>query len=128
MDREGLVLKLVTAVAAVLVGIIGWPIITGRHDRYYKTAFRDPFYRKWLRPPDDVRPGPTDTKGAHHRRSLLLPRRGYMLVCQRFPEIVDPVRLAGGLDIVINCPYFRAGIGIFDHEEIIRGEAAALAC
>jgi len=41
-------------------------------------------------------------------------------VRQRLPEIIDPVRLAGGHDIVIYGAHFGAGIGIFDHVAIIR--------
>ena len=39
------------------------------------------------------------------------------IVRQRFPEIVDPVRLAGGHDVVIDGPHFRAGVGVFDESE-----------
>jgi hypothetical protein len=50
MEIDGdLVFKIVTTVAAILFGITGWLLITGRHNRYYKRALRDPYYKKWLR-------------------------------------------------------------------------------
>jgi len=53
MEVQGdLVVKIVMAVAAVLIGISGWLIITGRYDRYNKRVFRDPLYKKWLKPSD----------------------------------------------------------------------------
>jgi len=54
--QGGLLVKIISTVAAVLCGITGWLIMTGRHDRYYKAWVRDPFYKKWLSPPHDGPP------------------------------------------------------------------------
>jgi TATA-box binding protein (TBP) (component of TFIID and TFIIIB) len=57
----GLVFKIVTTAAAILIGITGWLIITGGHNRYYKRALRDPYYKKWLRPAVDQNDKSTKT-------------------------------------------------------------------
>ena len=36
---------------------------------------------------------------------------------QRLPEIVDPIRLPGGHDVVIHRPDFRGGLPVFDQSK-----------
>src|SRR5439155_9352225 len=36
------------------------------------------------------------------------------IVRQCFPEIIDPIRVAGGHDVVINRPHLGIGVGVFD--------------
>jgi hypothetical protein len=48
--QDGLFFKIVWTVAAVLIAITGWFIITGRDDPYHKRLLRDPYYKKWLLP------------------------------------------------------------------------------
>jgi TATA-box binding protein (TBP) (component of TFIID and TFIIIB) len=38
----GLVFKIVTTAAAILIGITGWLIITGGHNRYYMSTLPPP--------------------------------------------------------------------------------------
>jgi len=66
--QAGLVVKIVWAVAAVLLGITGWLIVTGRHHRYYKNAILGRFNKKMAPPPDGVPPGSAQRKGTHRPR------------------------------------------------------------
>jgi hypothetical protein len=38
--QEGVLEKIVSAITALLIGVSGWLIITGRHERYYSRLRR----------------------------------------------------------------------------------------